>query len=143
MEKQQSFLSKGTKIYGTLKLPDQNQKHPACLLIGGSFPQTRDGNLDNSKTNWFPTPLPERNLFRDEAEILAEIGLATFRYDKRGCGQSEGNFDTTSLWDLVEDARMALQWLGSQPEIDPEKVGIIGQSEGAVIGLILGNCSPQ
>ncbi|NEO51580.1 MAG: alpha/beta hydrolase, partial [Moorea sp. SIO4A3] len=105
MERQEFFESKGARIYGTLTLPEGVENPSACLFIGGSFPQTREGNLDNSKTDWFPTPLPERNLFRDEAIILEEIGIATFRYDKRGCGQSEGNFNTTRLFDLVDDAR--------------------------------------
>lgn len=66
--------------------------------------------------DWFPTPLPQRNLFRDEAQILSHLGLATFRYDKRGCGQSEGDFNTAGLFDLVDDAFWAWQWLQSLVE---------------------------
>ena len=68
MERVEFFESNGARIYGELTLPESPEKLPACLLIGGSFPQTRDGNLDNSQTDWFPTPLPERNLFRDQAK---------------------------------------------------------------------------
>ncbi len=143
MERQELFESKGARIYGTLTLPEGVKNPSACLFIGGSFPQTREGNLDNSKTDWFPTPLPERNLFRDEARILEQMGIATFRYDKRGCGQSEGNFNTTGLFDLVDDARMALQWMRSIPEIDSSRIGVIGQSEGAVIALILAASDPN
>lgn len=143
MERLEFFYSNGIKIYGTLTLPNNSEKPPACLFIGGSFPQTRDGNIDNSHTDWFPTPLPQRNLFRDEALILSRIGIATFRYDKRGCGQSEGDFNTTSLFDLVADARMALQWLRQLPEIDSKRIGILGQSEGAVIGFMLAAEDPN
>ena len=143
MERLEFFSSNGVKIYGTLTLPHNSEKPPACLFIGGSFPQTRDGNIDNSHTDWFPTPLPERNLFRDEAKILSHLGIATFRYDKRGCGQSEGDFNTTSLFDLVADARMALQWLRQLPEIDSSSIGVLGQSEGAVIGLMLAAEDPD
>ncbi len=137
MDRLEFFESNGVRIYGTLTLPNRSEKSPACLFIGGSFPQTRDGNLDNSQIDWFPTPLPERNLFRDEAKILERLGIATFRYDKRGCGQSEGDFNTTSLFDLVSDARRAWQWLRGLPEIDAERIGVLGQSEGAVIALML------
>ncbi|MGK7872361.1 MAG: alpha/beta hydrolase family protein [Xenococcaceae cyanobacterium] len=143
MEREEFFKANGARIYGTLTLPNQVEKPPACLFIGGSFPQTRDGNIDNSKTDWFPTPLPERNLFRDEAKILEQIGMATFRYDKRGCGKSEGDFNTTTLFDLVDDARMALQWMRSLPEIDGERIGVLGQSEGAVIALMLAAKDPD
>ncbi|MDJ0706552.1 MAG: alpha/beta hydrolase [Leptolyngbyaceae cyanobacterium MO_188.B28] len=143
MERVEFFESNGARIYGALTLPESPEKLPACLLIGGSFPQTRDGNLDNSQTDWFPTPLPERNLFRDQAKILERLGIATFRYDKRGCGQSEGNFNITSLFDLVSDAHMAWQWLQNLPEIDAKRVGVLGQSEGAVIALILAAQDPD
>ena len=140
MERMESFESNGIRIYGTLTWPNHASRFspvPACLFIGGSFPQTRDGNLDNSQSDWFPTPLPQRNLFRDEAQILSHLGLATFRYDKRGCGQSEGDFNTASLFDLVKDAFSAWQWLQGVPEIDASRIGVLGQSEGAVIALML------
>ena len=146
MERMESFEANGVRIHGTLTLParaSQFSPVPACLFIGGSFPQTRDGNLDNSQSDWFPTPLPQRNLFRDEAQILSRLGLATFRYDKRGCGQSEGDFNTASLFDLVNDAKRAWQWLQSVPEIDTERIGVLGQSEGAVIALMLAAQNPD
>ncbi len=143
MLNQTYFISKGHKIQGTLTLPNEINNPPACLFIGGSFPQTRDGNLDNSKTDWFPVSLPQRNLFRDEADLLEKIGIATFRYDKRGCGESEGDFDKMSLLDLLEDARSALQWLRTIPEIDGKRIGILGQSEGAYIALMLAAEDPN
>ncbi len=143
MDRLEFFESNGVRIYGTLTLPNSSKKSPACLFIGGSFPQTRDGNLDNSQIDWFPTPLPERNLFLDEAKILERLGIATFRYDKRGCGQSEGDFNTTSLFDLVSDARRAWQWLRGLPKIDTERIGVLGQSEGAVIALMLAAQDPD
>ena len=137
MEKHTYFISKDNKIRGTLTLPDGIHQPPVCLFIGGSFPQTRDGNLDNSKKDWFPITLPERNLFKDEAKLFQELGYATFRYDKRGCGESEGNCDTVDLFELVDDAREAIKWLKTLPDIDNSKIGILGQSEGAVIALML------
>ena len=137
MEKDLYFISKNTKITGNLTLPDGVDKPPVCLLIGGSFPQTRDGNLDNSKKDWFPVTLPERNLFKDEAKLFKELGYATFRYDKRGCGRSEGDCNTVDLFNLVDDAREAIKWLQQLPEVDNNKIGLLGQSEGAVIALML------
>ena len=143
MDRLEFFESNGVRIYGTLTLSKRPEKCPTCLFIGGSFPQTRDGNLDNAQTDWFPTPLPKRNLFRDEAKILEGLGIATFRYDKRGCGQSEGDFNTTGLFELVSDAQRAWQWLRSLPEIDGDRIGVLGQSEGAVIALMLAAQNPK
>jgi predicted acyl esterase len=137
MEREEFFESSGINIYGTLTLPEEGTDFAACLFIGGALPQTREEDVDNSKVDWFPRPLPKRKLFIDEARILKQIGMATFRYDKRGCGKSEGDFNTTGLFDLVDDARMALRWLRSLPEIDSERVGVLGQSEVAIIAQIL------
>ncbi len=49
MERKECFASNGTRLYGTLTLPKEERKSPACLFIGGSFPQTRDGDLDNPR----------------------------------------------------------------------------------------------
>jgi hypothetical protein len=137
MEREEFFESRGTKIYGTLTLPEEGTDFAACLFIGGALPQTREGDVDNSKVDWFPHPLPKRKLFIDEARRLKQIGMATFRYDKRGCGMSEGDFNITGLFDLVYDARMALRWLRNVPEVDSERVGVLGQSEGTIIAQIL------
>lgn len=137
MEQSTYFTSKNTKIRGTLTLPDNINKPPVCLFVGGSFPQTRNGNLDNSKKDWFPVTLPDRNLFKDEAKLFKKLGYATFRYDKRGCGKSEGDCDHVGLFTLVDDAREAIKWLKTLPEIDNNRIGILGQSEGAVIALML------
>lgn len=143
MQREVSFESHGANIYGTLTLPDEGKKPPACLFIHGSFPQTRDGDIDNSRTDWFPNPLPARKLFLDEAEVLKRIGIATFRYDKRGSGKSEGDTNAAALLGLVDDARNALRWLRDVPEIDAQRVGLLGQSEGTLINLMLAAEDPE
>ncbi|MFC1745246.1 alpha/beta hydrolase family protein [Candidatus Riflebacteria bacterium] len=142
MDREVYFKSEGVRLYGTLTIPDGTKKSPACLFIGGSMPQTREGDIDNSHKDWFPKPLPQRKLFHDEAKIFNDVGLATFRYDKRGCGKSEGDFNSTALFDLIEDARVAVKWLKTQSGIDPLRVGVLGQSEGAMIALVLAVTEP-
>jgi hypothetical protein len=88
-------------------------------------------------------PMPERRLFHDEALMLAEQGIASFRYDKRGCGKSEGDYNTTSLLDLVDDARAAIAWLSSVEGLDMQRLGIVGHNEGALIGLMIAADNPD
>lgn len=111
MNKNVYFESNGDKLYGTLTLPNEDEKFAACLFICGSFPQVRAGDVDNSKVDWFPKPLPQRKIFTDESKILKDMGMASLRYDKRGCGESEGDFNSAGFFDVVEDARQAVQWL--------------------------------
>ena len=136
MEREECLESNSVRLSGTLTLPDEvGASFPACLFIGGGLPQTRAGDLDLAHTERFPIPLPQRGLFRDEADLLRQIGIASFRYDKRGCGKSTGDFNCTGLFDLLTDARHALHWMRCLPELDPQRIGLIGQSEGAIIAL--------
>jgi uncharacterized protein len=143
MEREECLESNGDRLWGTLTLPEVGTSFPACLLIGGGLPQTRDGDLDLAHTEQFPTPLPRRKLFRAEAHSRSQIGIATFRYDKRGCGKSTGEFNRTGLFDLLTDARNVLHWMRRRlPELDHRRIGLIGQSEGAVIALMLAAAEP-
>lgn len=143
IEREEVFVSNGTKLYGTLSIPDRGGRYPAVLFIHGSFPQNRDGDVDSSNTVWFPKPIPGRNLFGDEAVIFQRAGIATFRYDKRGAGKSEGDINDAGLLDIVEDARNALRWLTSIPEVDPARIAILGQSEGSLVSLMLASEIPD
>lgn len=138
-----AFESQRAQFFGTLCVPKDNLKNIFCLFVPGSFPQTRDGNIDESKTQLFPTPLPKRNLFRDEAQILASAGVASFRYDKRGSGKSGGRYEETGLWDLVEDAANAIRALKNRHEFRSSKCCVIGQSEGAAVGTLLAVKDPD
>lgn len=114
------------RLKGTLIHPDPtaNEKFPAILLIAGSGPIDRDGNNINHGM---------LNIYNKLAESLSEKNYITLRYDKRGVGKSEGDFVNIGLWDLVNDAKEAFQFLISHPDVDKEKVFVLGHSEGAII----------
>jgi hypothetical protein len=122
------FTSDGLKLAGTLALPEKAATPvPAVLLIHGSGPADRDENVPGMKIDFF----------RAVAHRLAQAGIASFRYDKRGVGASEGDLSKAGLTDLVEDARAALDALRTRGEIDPERVFILGHSEGGNIAPLL------
>ena len=70
-------------------------------------------------------------------------GVAVLRYDDRGVGQSEGNNATANTEDLSTDAQAAFDYLLTREEINPEQVGILGHSEGAMIAAMLAAENPQ
>lgn len=120
--------STGT-IHGTLVLPNGPGPHPAAVIIAGSGPTDRDGNsaiLGGAN-----------NSLKLLAEGLAERGIASVRFDKRGvaasaaAGPSEAElrFDT-----YVDDAAAWFEHLESDPRLDA--VAFIGHSEGSAIGMI-------
>ncbi|MBU0937227.1 MAG: lysophospholipase [Spirochaetes bacterium] len=104
------------------------QKIPAVLFIHGSGPVDRDENMKG------PIKL---NVFNQLADWFSAMGLASLRYDKRGTGSSEGSFMEAGRQDLLNDALQALHWLKARPELDPNRIFIVGHSEGALLAPAL------
>ncbi len=69
-------------------------------------------------------------IFRDYAEYFTDAGYPTLGFDYRGFGGSEGTKWRIIASEQLQDIRNAITWLESQPEIDPERIGIWGTSNG-------------
>mgnify|MGYP003575318097 FL=1 len=100
----------------------------------GSGPQDRDETL---------TPLPGYRPFRQFADSLGRRGIAVLRMDDRGTGASKGNHATATSADFAEDIRAGLAYLRTRPEIDASRLGILGHSEGGLIGPLVAVKEPQ
>ena len=122
-----TFTSDGFRLGGTVTRPPVSGAVPAALLINGSGPLDRDGNHKRLRLD----------ISRQLAHALRDAGIASLRYDKRGTGASEGTFLATGLHDNVTDARAALEALRGQPGVDPDRIVVIGHSEGAIITTAL------
>lgn len=111
----------GIKLAGTLTVPPGKGPFPAAALIAGSGPHGRDETVMGHKP------------FLVLSDYLTRHGIVVLRYDKRGIGQSGGNYASATTAEFADDAEAAFNYLRSQPEVNPGKVGLIGHSEGAVI----------
>ncbi len=127
IEREIGFESAGLRLKGTLALPSGEGPFPGVLLVSGSGQVDRDENHKSLRLNVFP----------EIARHLAEHGIATLRYDKRGVGASEGDFWTTGFYDNVSDASSALGFLQEQDVIFPGRAFVCGHSEGALIATRL------
>jgi hypothetical protein len=116
-------------LAGTLTVPRGDGPHPGVILVSGSGPQDRDETLLGHKP------------FAVLADHLTRAGIAVLRYDDRGVAASGGVFATATSDDLARDAEAALSWLASRPEVDGDRVGIVGHSEGGLIAPLVASRS--
>jgi pimeloyl-ACP methyl ester carboxylesterase len=61
---------------------------------------------------------------------MVRSGFAVLRYDPPGVGQSTGEAGFEPLDTRAEEALAALRYLQSRPDIDPDRVGLWGVSQG-------------
>ena len=125
----------GHTLAGTLTLPKSASRAKpvgAIVTITGSGPQDRDENIG----------LPGFRPFRQIADSLARRGIAVLRMDDRGTGASGGTFKGSTSADFAEDARAGLAYLRTRPEIRPDRLGVLGHSEGAVIAPMVAHKEP-
>ncbi|MDB5163961.1 MAG: putative hydrolase [Candidatus Saccharibacteria bacterium] len=75
----------------------------------------------------------EDGLFTEEAKRLADKGYACFYFDFSGCGESEGNYEQTTLTKLTQDLRSVHGYVTSLDYIDASDVSLIGHSFGTSV----------
>ncbi len=109
----------------TLTLPDVEGKYPVVVLINGSGPQNRDSEILGHKP------------FLVLSDHLTKNGIAVLRFDERGVGKSEGNYGLSTSKDFASDVEAAVAYLRERKEINQNKIGLIGHSEGGMIAPML------
>ena len=123
--------SAGISLAGTLTLPAGDGPFPAVVLVSGSGPQDRDESLMGHQP------------FLVLADDLTRRGIAVLRFDDRGVGGSTGDFAKATPVDFKDDALAALKFLQSVPEVDSQKIGICGHSEGGLVAPLAAAESPD
>ncbi len=104
-----SFESEGDELAGDLYLPAGGGERLPALVVTGS---------------WTTVKEQMAGLY---ARRLAERGFAALAFDFRGFGESAGGpRDYESPTRKAEDIHSAVSFLGSRPELDPERLGAVG-----------------
>lgn len=120
---------------GTLTVPRGEGPFPGVVLVHGSGPNDRDETVGAAKP------------FRDLAWGLAERGLVVYRYDKRSRAHPMAMSllaDRVTVEDVtVRDAVAAVDLLRGLPEVDPERVVVLGHSLGALMGPRIATRNPD
>lgn len=124
MEKPVTFRNNRQQLIGILHVPNglsREEKAPAIAMFHG---------FTGNKTE-------THRLFVQIARDLCDAGFVLLRFDFRGSGDSEGEFEDMTVPGEVSDAKRSLEFLRGQPEIDEERIGVIGLSLGGRVATIL------
>ena len=111
-----TYMNGEVRLAGVLLSPTEGGDFPAAVLLQGS------GDSDRSN-GWA----------RLVAETLASKGVAILLTDKRGSGQSQGNWRTSSFEDLAKDGLAGIAALRQTAGIRKDQLGFIGLSQGGHI----------
>ncbi len=112
-------------LAGTLTLPKHSNKPPVAILITGSGPQNRNEELFNHRP------------FLVWSDYLTRHGIAVLRYDDRGVAESEGTRNEATSKDYASDVEAAVHYLQSRTDVDVNKIGLVGHSEGGFIATMV------
>jgi len=113
------------KLAGTFNLPQGSGPFPTVILIAGSGPNTRDEDVLGHKE------------FLVLSDYLTRRGIAVLCYDKRGTGESSGDYEAATTDDFAADAEGAVSYLRSRSDVDVRHIGLIGHSEGGLIAPVV------
>lgn len=114
------FKNKGQSIFGILHLPKSKGRVPLAVLCHG----------------WSGNHLGTWNAFFNKAgRDLARQGFAALRFDFRGSGNSDGIFENQTITTMLSDLKAVVEQAVKRPEIDGNRIALIGHSQGAYVAL--------
>jgi uncharacterized protein len=116
-----NFPSGELLLEGTLTLPQGPGQFPAVIVCHPH--PLYGGSMDN-------------NVVRSVSETLARASLASFRFNFRGVGHSQGEFSHGT--GEQHDVEAAISFVSKAGQLDPARIGLAGYSAGAGFGLPVG-----
>jgi uncharacterized protein len=123
-EREITFNNGPVQLAGSLLVPRGTGRVPAVVFLHGSGAEGR----------WASRFL---------AGQLATHGIAALIFDKRGVGQSRGDWRQATPEDLAGDAAAAVARLRAEPRIDTTRIGIHGHSQGGTLAPMVAVQSPS
>ena len=127
MKRPVEFYSEGFKLCGDVYIPDDlspGEKRAAVLLCHG---------YTGVKDLYLP----------DNARVLNEHGYVVMTFDYKGWGDSEGVRSRLAPYSRVMDVQAAMTFLGMQPEVESDKIGLYGTSYGGATVVWVGAVDPR
>ena len=122
-----TFYSEGVKLDGDVYVPDDvrpREKRAGIVLCHG---------YTGVKDIYLP----------DNARVLNKAGYVAMVFDYKGWGASDGPRTRLAPYSRVADVQAALTFLGTLPQVDPQRLGIYGTSYGGATVVWVGAVDPR
>lgn len=117
---------KGLKLAADIEIPDKTKRSPFVILLHG-FKGSKD-----EKT------------YTQLAKELKKSNVGSIRFDTAGLGKSEGTLDEDYRFtNYASDVEVVYEYLLSQPFVDKSKIGVAGQSMGAMQTVVFASKHPE
>lgn len=127
MQKAITLIHQEKTLRGMEHIPDSAQSPiPAVILFHG----------------FTGTKLEPHRLFLKISRALEQKGIASFRFDFLGSGESDGNFEEMTASKEIAEANTILTNVIKDPRIDPCHVSLIGLSMGGLVASVLAGDRP-
>lgn len=127
-EQRVSFQSKGLTLAGIVRVPEgvkADERRPAFIVLHG-----------------FGSRMTAENVLQPCA-LLEKLGYVTMRFDMPGCGESEGEKGLLICLDQVQATRDALTLLAQNPNVNGQRIAVLGSSFGAAVAVYAGGIDPR
>jgi uncharacterized protein len=121
MQNAVSVLHNGLTLRGMEHLPEGDGKFPAVILFHG----------------FTGHKLEPHRFFLKISRALENIGVASFRFDFSGSGESDGDFENMTVLGELDEARTIFEFVRSHPSVDQSKVIVLGFSMGGLVASLL------
>jgi pimeloyl-ACP methyl ester carboxylesterase len=112
-----TFTNHNQNLIGFLHMPDGPGPHPAVVYCHGFTGQCLEPGF----------------IFVKLARRMADAGIASFRFDFRGSGNSDGEFRDMTISGEISDAITAIDVVKELPGIDANRIGLLGFSMGGAV----------
>jgi alpha-beta hydrolase superfamily lysophospholipase len=122
-EERITFKSKGLTLAGTVRVPEgvaPRERRPAFMVLHGF-----GSNMNSSNV-------------LEPCAMFEKLGYVTLRFDMPGCGASEGEKGLLICLDQVQATSDALTVLARHPNVEPDRIAVIGSSFGAAVAVYVG-----
>lgn len=122
-----TFSSGSFELVGFWDIPEQEPPYPAVICCHG----------------FTGHHIEARRLYSRLARMLCDAGVAVFRFDHRGCGDSSGDFFDFTPLGFLEDLDAADRVFSSDPRIARSRLAVVGYSLGGISASYLLNRHPD